>query len=302
VNETPANDSSGGRLRLLADCAQLARRLAPERCWRDPGSGESCAWYHGFWPYLRLLDYGSSPELHKAFYLEALAPPAAVGRPVRVLISGAADFAMLEVAQAAFAGAEAMPQFTVVDRCDTPLALCRWYAERQGFHIDTAAADILSFAPAEPFDAIATHSFLGNFDEDARAGLLRRWFALLRPGGRLATVNRIRPAAAPSVPFSDSEAASFIERLTTDLERLRDRLDCPPSQIAAMAEDYLRHKQTFPVRDKAELAGLFEAAGFTLHRYDELAPAEPPGQTGRPAGPTMPGGATYMGVIALRPA
>src|SRR5690606_2627697 len=109
--------------------------------------------------YLRLLDYGSSPELHKAFYLAGLAPLTALPQP-RILISGAADFAMLEVTRATFTDSASRPRFTVVDRCETPLALCRWYAEREGFAIDTVLADMLAFEDAEGFDAIVTHSFL----------------------------------------------------------------------------------------------------------------------------------------------
>src|SRR3546814_18395235 len=82
-----------GRVRLLADCAALARGLAPELCTSDAEGGGNCAWYHGFWPYLRLLDYGSSPALHKTFYLDGLAPLASTPGAT-VLISSAAAFAI----------------------------------------------------------------------------------------------------------------------------------------------------------------------------------------------------------------
>ncbi|GAB4370336.1 MAG: hypothetical protein Kow00114_30620 [Kiloniellaceae bacterium] len=288
------------RRKLLADCAALARGLAAEGCWRD-ASGGGCAWYHGFWPYMRLLDYGSSPELHRAFYVEDLAPLAAAATSARVLISGAADFAMLEVAREAFADAAAPPRFTVVDRCDTPLALCRWYAEGAGFAIETRSSDILRFEDAQGFDAIVTHSFLGSFPPELRAPLVARWFALLRPGGRLLTINRIRgEQTAASVPFSADESAAFIARLTRDLERHRDLLDAPPADIAALAEAYLGAKRSYPVRSREELAALFEDAGFSLDDFSELAAADP-GEA-RPSGPTMPGNATYMKVVARRPA
>src|SRR3546814_14183132 len=100
-----------GRLRLLADCAALARGLAPELCTPDAEGGGSCAWYHGFWPYLRLLDSGSSPALHTTFYLDGLAPLASPPG-ARVLLSGAAAFAMLPFPTQAFAAAPHPPQFT----------------------------------------------------------------------------------------------------------------------------------------------------------------------------------------------
>lgn len=289
------------RRKLLADCAALARGLAREHCWHDAETQVGCAWYHGFWPYMRLLDYGSSPELHKAFYLDGLAPLKAGGISPRILISGAADFAMLEVARAAFADAPREPRFTVVDRCDTPLALCRWYAQRAGFTIETRREDLLRFDDDEGFDAIVTHSFLGSFPPDVRPDLAGRWFALLRPGGRLLTINRIRGVQARGpVPFSDDETSAFIGRLTADLESQRHLLDTDPADIAALARDYLREKRSYPVRTPEELSGLLEQAGFHLDLFNTLAAADP-GET-RPSGPTMPGKATYMKVIARRKA
>lgn len=293
------------RRKLLADCAALARGLAAEGCWRD-AAGDGCAWYHGFWPYMRLLDYGSSPVLHQAFYIDGLASLAAAATPARVLISGAADFAMLEVAREAFADARAVPRFTVVDRCDTPLALCRWYAERAGFAVETRTSDILRFEDPQGFDAIVTHSFLGGFPPALRAELVARWFALLRPGGCLLTINRIRgKQVAAAVPFSAEESAAFIARLTRDLEQHRDLLDAPPAVIAGMAEAYLGAKRSYPVRSKEELAGLFEDAGFQFNDFSELTAADPQeagAGEARPSGPTMPGNATYVKLIARRPA
>lgn len=286
------------RVRLLADCAALAHSLAPHLCAEDLDVGGSCAWYHGFWPYMRLLDYGSSPELHKGFYLEGLAPLAAGGEP-RILISGAADFAMLEVAREAFAGGRARPEFTVIDRCETPLALCRWFTGQAGFAIETQAADVLAYEAAPGFDAIVTHSFLGNFPPEVRPRLAQRWFALLRPGGRVLTINRVRGReAAAATRFSTQEAGGFQARLLADLERHRAYLPCPPAQIAALAEPYLREKRSHPVRTREELADLFHGAGFELECFAELEASDP--GRGRPSGPTMPGGASYMKVIARR--
>jgi SAM-dependent methyltransferase len=289
------------RRQLLADCARLALELAPETCHSDDASGESCAWYHGFWPVLRLLDYGSSPELHADFYRAGLAPLAASSAAPRILISGAADFAMLEVARSAFAGAAAQPDFTATDICETPLALSRWFAAREGFELATRASDILTFDDREGFDAIVTHSFLGNFAAEQRPALMRQWYRLLKPGGRLLTINRLRGAtAAKTTAFTEAEATRFVQRLRADLEAHRDEIDCPPETLAAMAEAYLRNRRSHPVRTREELAGYFEGAGFTLEHFAELGVPDPGGS--RPAGPTMPGGGRYMTVIARRPA
>lgn len=294
------------RRRLLAESARLARRLAPETCHRDTDSGESCAWYHGFWPVLRLLDYGSSPALHADFYRAGLAPLAAAATPPRLLVSGAADFAMLEVALSAFDGAPAQPRFTAADICETPLALCRWFAAQSGLALETRAVDILTFEDTEGqeaggFDAVVTHSFLGNFAPEARPALMRQWLKLLKPGGRLLTVNRLRGAEAPATTtFTEEEREGFIARLTADLKHCRDDLDLTAEELTAMAEAYLRNRRSHPVRRQEDLAALFEDAGFVLETFAPLE-APDPGRP-RPAGPTMPGGGRYMKVIARRPA
>src|SRR5262245_36311726 len=95
--------------------APLARRLAPQLCHKDPASGESCAWQHGLWQYLRILGMNHSPRAHAAFLLEALAATARPG--MRVLVSGAADYSMLAHVLAATRAAEV----TVLDVCETPL-------------------------------------------------------------------------------------------------------------------------------------------------------------------------------------
>lgn len=288
-----------GRLAQLADFAELARRLAPERCWRDPASGETCAWYHAFWPYLRLLDYGSSPAIHKDFYIDGLSRLAKRAQPARILVSGAADFAMLEVVLESFDGAPATPLITVVDRCETPLELCRWYASQAQQQIETTATDILDYRDAGGFDAIVTHSFLGSFAPNDRPKLLDRWYDLLRPGGIVMTINRLRDQeAGTSVSFSANQSEAFIKRLRGDLSGLVEHLDCSAEQIVAMGETYLRRKRSFPVCQKEELVALFQDAGFQLEQLEALKTGDP--GASRPEGPTMPGGASYMKIIAQR--
>jgi len=97
----------------------------------------------------------------------------------------------------------------VVDRCDTPLALCRWYAERAGFEIDTRASDILRFQDAQGFDAIVTPAareagvtpvILGDAIEGEAREVARVLAAIARQAA-----DRGQPAAAPCVLLSGGE-------------------------------------------------------------------------------------------------
>ena len=85
---------------LIAACGE-ARRIAPNLCEVDPETGENCAWYHGFWPSLHALNVTTRPDHHRAFYADNLSALARDGYR-RVLISGSADFNMLQQVYAAF--------------------------------------------------------------------------------------------------------------------------------------------------------------------------------------------------------
>src|SRR5690606_34048480 len=71
----------------LAESAPVARELAARLCRVDPGSGESCAWYHGLWQFLRLMKLVTTPEHHADFYREALGKAAREGESRNVLIA-----------------------------------------------------------------------------------------------------------------------------------------------------------------------------------------------------------------------
>lgn len=102
--------------------APLARELAQRLCRADPTRG-SCAWYHGFWQYVRLLDFGTTPRDHADFYREALLGPISAGDR-RILVSGTADYAMPACILWIGGLAGVKPDLTVLDICPTPLRLC----------------------------------------------------------------------------------------------------------------------------------------------------------------------------------
>lgn len=138
--------SSGGRswpdleLRMrynepVWESAPIAQQLARTLCARDADTGESCASYHGFWQYLRPLNLVTTPAHHTEFFRRALPRIEAGCDPPRVLVSGAADYAMLVQVLIAFQARDVAPCVSVVDRCATPLALNEWYAARVGMPI-----------------------------------------------------------------------------------------------------------------------------------------------------------------------
>jgi SAM-dependent methyltransferase len=275
----------------LAEAARLARERAPALCRRDPASGESCAWHHGLWPTLRLLGLVTEPALHGEFLRASLAGIA--GERPRVLLSGAADHALLALALAALGGRDA--QFTVLDICETPLLLNRHYAERANARVTTRRSNILAFENATPYDAICTHAFLGNFDSAQRAALAGKWHALLRPGGKLITVNRLRPGRdAQWVAFSVDQVWAFRERV----ERAAAARALEYPGLGRAAEKYASRLTVFPLGSAQELRALFESAGFAVEQLSIATVA--PAARQQINVPTVPGGDDYAQLIAVR--
>jgi hypothetical protein len=272
--------------------APLALGLAPRLC-RATGSGGTCSWLHAFWPGLRLAGLAATPDRHAAFYGSALG---ALDAGSRVLVSGAADQGMLACALAALPRA----RITVIDSCDTPLHLNRWYAERARAAIETQRCSVLEYAPAQPFQAICTHSFFGQFSREERPRLLAAWQRLLQPGGKVITAHPLRPFGAEEPNrFTPQQEQAFRSRIAEQAPRLAGILRIPAAQVMPLAEAYLGARYGYPVRSGEELGALFEAAGFEIERLDCRAP--PPDAPPGSGGPGLRNPAVqYAHVIARR--
>jgi len=303
ISSTPFESDPGMADEPLGESAPLAHRLALHKCGAAPNGG-TCVWSHGLWQYLRLFGLITTPDRQANFYADvfaaAAADAAARGKTARVLISGAADYGMLAQVLRAFRAAGSLPAVTVLDACETPLELCRWYAAREGCVIETRHSNVLDYTTAERFDVVCTHSFLGQFDAGDRARLAAKWFALLNPGGRAATVNRIRPGRAGDyIRFTEEQAALFLQEVGGHVGRaaLPEGVEAPV--LMEMAQGYAQKFGAWAVDSVAEIRALFEGAGFHVDAID----CDPMGpmDAGRISGPSTPGGAQYANILARRP-
>lgn len=287
---TPFSDPD----RLLEESAPLALERSAGLCHREPGGDDGCDWYHGVWQYFRILGVVATPWMQRDFYERELGDLAAGGSHPRVLVSGTSDYAMLALVLHAYALRGARPEVTVADRCGTPLFLNRWYAERHGVRITTRAGDILA-AAGGPYDVICTHSFLGNFPPPRRAELISVWRALLRPGGKLVTINRIRPDSSGEVRFSAEQGAAFRERVLRAAATSPAAIGIDDRTLARWAEAYTARYRSWPMSSAAELRTLLEDGGFVVER---LEPG--PGAAAGAAGPSVAGAALRLEVVASR--
>jgi SAM-dependent methyltransferase len=279
--------------------APLARRLASRLCRKNPATGESCEWDHGFWQYLRILGLAASPKRHGDFYREAFEQLVDSSSRPRILISGASDYGMLALVLGAFGERGIEPEVTVVDMCETPLALNRWFAERESVGIHTHCSDLLSYTSDLPFDLICTHSFLGQFSPAQRPALLTNWHTLLRPGGAVVIVATIRPVAAHEpTGLTPAQAEAFCAAALKRATEMRGILDIEPEEVLRAAQRTVSQRRFYSMASLEEFRSLFEQAGFIMKRLSFVLLMA--GVDSEVSGAATSGSANYAYIIAVR--
>jgi SAM-dependent methyltransferase len=273
---------------LLARGAVLARLLSDALC-RSPNGRDHCGALHGVWTDLRRLGLAAEPARHAAFYADALGALARQGR-VRVLISGCADWGMLETVVHAYRDVRAPLDATVVDRCPTPVLLSAWFAAEIGLSIRTAVGDVIEWGDDDAFDVVCTHSLLTYPAADERRRLVANWRRIVRPGGAVVTVSRLT-GEAPAVAIDDARAGAFadvvVERSTGG----------DVAQLRARAERFAKAQVSNPVGTAADLRALFEGQAFDVVRLD-VRHVEGSLSAGRVGGAARTG--EYGEVVAVR--
>lgn len=285
----------------LLESAPVAWRAAPRLCRKDPETGGDCSWLHRFWQCLRIMGLAATPDRHAAFYRRAFDRVAGANGAPEVLVSGAADYSMLAHVLAAFRSRGVEPAVTVTDVCETPLYLCRWYAERVGCVVRTAQHNVLELPDTARFDAVCTHSFFGQFPREQRPGLIAAWRRLLRPGAPVITALPLRPWG-PDEPnrFTPEQADAYRAAVRSRCGTLPALLGTDEAGFLEQAERYLGARYGHPVRSGEEVRALFEQAGFAIEHL-ACAAVSGEGDTGA-GGPGMRHrNVQYATVVATRP-
>jgi hypothetical protein len=287
----------------LADSASESARMAWERAPTTCATGwrgdESCAWYHGFWPTLRVLGLAATPEREAAFFGDAFGECARTGEHDRVVVTGAADQGQLAHVLSAWARAGRDPELTVLDQCGTPLRLCEWFAGRNNRSVRTIVTDVLRWEPDRAWDVATSHAFVGMLPHAEKAALVARWAAALRPGGRVITNARIDPAWDAACPgFSAEQVEQFVAVVREHAEASGDEGIPATDALAAAARRYGQRMLSFPFASADEVRDLFERGGFRMLRFDVVE------MTGRDAsrrsGPGTNRGGTFAQLVAER--
>ena len=284
----------------LLESAPLAWRLAPQFCGKDPESDDNCSWYHRIWQFLRIMGLASSATQRREFYQQAVVEFLAGCDAPRILIAGTADYAMLAQLLAVLRERGPQASITVMDLCETPLHLNRWYAARLGWSIETMRSNLLDYAPPGAFDLVCTDSVLSRFEPSKWPALAANWHALLRPAGILVTSSRLRPDDGPGkIGFASDQIVAFEQAVLSIATEKRELLGIDPRELAQHAGLYARRQFNYPVRSLEQVERLLGNAGFAFEQLT-VAPKGTANREGIVA-PTVPADSNWLRVIARRP-
>lgn len=255
----------------LVKSAPTMALLSDFLCEGDHVNYQDCGWYHASWQYLRLLDLVSTPTWHSAFFLGALKFSIRKDHECRVLISGAADYSMLAYVIHVFNQLNAKCDISVIDLCETPLMICKWYANTKKIDITTYKQDILNFSTPNLFDCVITDAFLTRFQHDYQVKVLRKWNQLLKNGGNVITTIRIDPNVVLNKPIrpTPQEIRDFVHRAEVLANLWREFVLLEPEEIGNLAGIYAQRIESYPIPDNIYLTKLFTDAGYEIQNIAE---------------------------------
>jgi SAM-dependent methyltransferase len=234
--------------RLAAESFELAMRLC-----------RSCGDMHALGPYIRLARGWGGVEPPSSPLPSRLTELIAAGRK-KVLIAGSQDTGLL--ALVARAGAERPPEITVVDRCATPLELCRRRARHWNMPIETVQADLADLAMRDCFDIVLVHFTLHHISDERRADVLARLCQALHRSGRLLLLFHTSGSVEPD-PGSENcnrfadWAIEELERIPVSLPEAREAFR---ARLRARAENHAERQGAF--REPEDVDALLASAGL----------------------------------------
>lgn len=262
------------------DLAQLISRmseLAPALC-------EGCAAYHLRFILTRYAAVEKSIGVDRPFLIERIRRilgDRGIQPPFEVVIAGAADTGILASCAHAVAAMGADIQcgtrFTIIDRCGSPLALCREFAGQHGLMVRTERADLSTIGQKFDADIIVVHSLLRFLDGPGQVALLGKLGGWLKPGGRIIVSQSIRPRNGDHRDREAGRRKSEIAMANAAIANGEIRIADPALPLLRqMAEpDELFREVPGEIASIEELRHLVAEAGLEVESMDVLSKALP---------------------------
>ena len=260
---------------LLIRWSPRAVQLSSQRCQGGYPRRDDCAWYHGAWPMLRALGMVSNPYWHHAFFFQVASRYSQTTD--RIAVVGTADFSMPLLISSA---SKAM--VTVMDVCETPVALCQEVSDFLSLGWVCKQRDILGgSAEVGLYDLVLNDAFLTRFPDPEKVIVLKKIKELLKSGGRYATTIRISRASVQingnaSYMSPEDRREWFVERAMARWHEVGGIDGISYEQANALASKFMREMASFRFRSHEHIIEIADAAGFAV---DELSDVIVPGES-----------------------
>ena len=254
----------------LAKYGQRTMELAPIYC-------GDCENLHLLQPSKRAANRAAKTEVDASYLMDVIGRLVAdrgTSGPIDIVVAGSADTRLLSTcAHAAFVNAReafSRVQFTVLDRCRTPLEICRVYAEQHGLPLTIDAVDLTETNNSYPADILFQHSLFRFLPRDRHVATLKKFRDWLKPGGRMIFSTSVKP------PRSTDRLAAFrsrsFGRLTEKVDAGSINFDEPRENLDIRVGRHLKSADA----NKAEFENLdmvrqlFASAGMSIESLKEI--------------------------------
>ena len=243
--------------------------LAPETFELASRECGNCRDMHSLWPYIRLARASQGIEMEGSRLEPLMARLFESGRR-KLLIAGAQDTGLF--ALAARVGEKYGVEVVVLDRCNTPLEMCRRLASRSAIRVETIRQDLRDLVMPDRFDVVLLHHTLQFVAADEQIDVLSRLARSLRQNGRLLHLfNVSRPLSGE---FAIEHRNKYADWVIDELDRLTvplpERGDAFRARLTAHAKNRERHTGGFA--NPKEVDGLMQAAGLAIESGTRIEP------------------------------
>lgn len=232
-------------------------------------SSSSCSWYHSAWQYLRLIDMVSTPSWHEGFYKNELDRFLEKNDQIRILISGTADYGMLEQIFSVN-DISRIDEVMIIDLCNSPLSICDEYNRRRKkgkLKINKLKQDIRKTVIAnETFDLILTDAFLTRFSTEDRIDIVVKWFDLLKPGGMVLTTARVENNKE-KVISTKADIIRYKKKVENKIKASGELMHHLHNKILSKAEEYAKNIISYPLKNEDEVRSLFKHYKLSINLH-----------------------------------
>jgi hypothetical protein len=213
----------------------------------------------------------STPSWHNDFYQNALKEALLGKKHARILISGTADYGMLQQI-ISLEDSSSISEIIVLDLCRTPLEICSWFRKKyisSAITLNYFQQDIVGNVLGDKSqDIIITDAFLTRFTPDQRKKIVQEWKRMLKDDGFIITTIRIGSnSAAPDRAIKSTEAdvrrySQKAKNRTESAGRLFKNIE---AKIINKAKEYAKNIISYPFVDENEIVKLFEGFELTIN-------------------------------------